>query len=133
MLLLAIVLAAVSPAQQAHDFRVAHEKEILAEFTELLAIPNLASDSVNIGKNANAIAAMFTRRGANVQLLRLEGAPPLVYATLPAPNAKTTIAFYAHYDGQPVDATQWQTPPWQPVLKNEGGDPRMYARSASDD
>ena len=132
MLLLAIVLAAVSPsdaARTARDYRVAHEREILAEFTELLAIPNLASDSANIEKNANAIAAMFTRRGANVQLLRLDGAPPLVYATLPAPNAKTTIAFYAHYDGQPVDATQWQTPPWQPVIR----DGHIYARSASDD
>ena len=128
-----MVLAAISPAQSAHDYRVAHEKEILAEFTELLAIPNLASDRANIAKNADAIAAMFTRRGANVQLLRLEGAPPLVYATLAAPNAKKTIAFYAHYDGQPVDASQWQTPPWQPVLKNDNGDPRIYARSASDD
>jgi len=133
MLLLAIVLAAVSPAQAAHDYRVAHEQEILAEFTGLLAIPNLASDTANIEKNANAIAAMFSRRGANVQLLRLDGAPPLVYATLSAANAKTTMAFYAHYDGQPVDPAQWQTPPWQPVLKNDGGDPRIYARSASDD
>ena len=129
MLLLAIVLAAVSPAQAAHDYRVAHQQEILAEFTQLLAIPNLASDTANIAKNADAIAAMFAKRGANVRLLRLEGEPPLVYATLPAPNAKTTIAFYAHYDGQPVDPAQWQTPPWQPVLKDD----RIYARSASDD
>ena len=136
MLLLASLLLAIAPpdaARIARNYRVHHEREILGEFTGLLAIPNLASDSANIEKNAAAIAEMFTRRGATVRLLRVEGAPPLVFATLPARNAKTTIAFYAHYDGQPVDPSQWSSPPWQPVIKGEGGEARIYARSASDD
>ena len=145
--LAAIPALAISPpdaSRAARDYRTHHEREIVAEFMDLLAIPNLASDTANIEKNANALIAMFTRRGAEARLLRVEGAPPLVYATLPARNAKTTIAFYAHYDGQPVDPAQWKTPPWQPVLRNAGGetaevsahiDPesRIYARSASDD
>ena len=139
MLLLAaalFALPAISPpdaARIARDYRTHHEREIVAEFMELLAIPNLASDTPNIEKNAAAISTMFARRGATVQLLRVEGAPPLVYATLPARNSKTTIAVYAHYDGQPVDPAQWATPPWQPVIKGEGGEARLYARSASDD
>ncbi|HEY6894974.1 MAG TPA: M20/M25/M40 family metallo-hydrolase [Rhodanobacteraceae bacterium] len=135
MLLLAALLAIAPPdaARIARNYRTHHEQEILKEFVELLSIPNVASDTPNIEKNAGAIAAMFARRGATVRLLRVEGAPPVVYATLPARNAKTTIAFYAHYDGQPVDATQWTTPPWQPVVKGEGGEARIYARSASDD
>jgi acetylornithine deacetylase/succinyl-diaminopimelate desuccinylase-like protein len=58
---------------------------------------------------------------------------------------------YAHYDGQPVDTTQWITQPWNPVLRdklhNEGGkiialpttagtvqgEWRLYGRSAGDD
>ena len=139
MLLLAaalFALPAIAPpdaARIARDYRMRHEREIVAEFMELLAIPNLASDTPNIEKNAAAISAMFARRGATVQLLRIEGAPPLVYATMPARNSKTTIAFYAHYDGQPVDPAQWAAPPWQPVIKGEGGEARIYARSASDD
>jgi acetylornithine deacetylase/succinyl-diaminopimelate desuccinylase-like protein len=131
-----LTLAAIAPpdaSRIARDYRVRHEREIVSEFMDLLAIPNLASDAPNIEKNATTIAAMFTRRGATVQLLRLDGAPPLVYATLPARNSKTTIAFYAHYDGQPVDPAQWSSPPWQPVMKGEGGEARIYARSASDD
>jgi acetylornithine deacetylase/succinyl-diaminopimelate desuccinylase-like protein len=130
--LIAVPASAIAPpeaARAAREFRMRHEAEILAEFTSLLSIPNLASDSVNIEKNANALVAMFTRRGAEARLLRVEGAPPLVYATLPAKNAKSTIAFYAHYDGQPVDPSQWSTPPWQPVVRES----RIYARSASDD
>lgn len=122
----------LDPAAAAHaarTYRTQHEAEILAEFTELLAIPNLASDRVNIEKNAVAIAEMFKRRGAATKLLRIEGAPPVVIATVGVPKAKSTIAFYAHYDGQPVDPAQWTTPPWQPATR----DGRIYARSASDD
>ena len=145
--LIAFPAGAIAPlevSRAARDYRSRHEREIVAELMELLALPNLASDTTNIEKNANAIVAMLARRGADARLLRIEGAPPLVYATLPARRAKTTIAFYAHYDGQPVDPAQWTTPPWQPVLRNAAGntiepaahiDPesRIYARSSSDD
>ena len=139
MLLLAaslLALPAIAPpdaSRIARNYRTHHEREIVSEFMDLLSIPNLASDMPNIEKNASTIAAMLERRGAQVRLLRLEGLPPLVYATLPSRNAKTTAAFYAHYDGQPVDPAQWATPPWQPVIKGEGGEARIYARSASDD
>jgi acetylornithine deacetylase/succinyl-diaminopimelate desuccinylase-like protein len=126
-------------ARVARDYRVRHEREIIAEFTQLLSIPNLASDTPNIEKNAAALQAMFARRGVDLHLLRIEGAPPLVVGWLPATNAASTIAFYAHYDGQPVDPSQWSNPPFQPLLRNPGGttriDPeaRLYARSSSDD
>ena len=75
---------------------------------------------------------MLSKRQIDSKLLRVEGAPPLVVADLHSPDANAntpTIAFYAHYDGQPVDVSQWSTPPWQPVIKGD----RIYARSASDD
>jgi len=111
------------------DYRIAHEQAILNELTDFLAIPNLASDTANIEKNAVAIQAMFAKRGIEAKLLRVAGAPPLVIAQFPAKKAAKTISFYAHYDGQPVDASQWSTQPWQPVLRGD----RIYARSASDD
>jgi acetylornithine deacetylase/succinyl-diaminopimelate desuccinylase-like protein len=114
---------------QVGEYVAAHRDEILAELTAFLSIPNLASDAPNIEKNAQAIAAMLARRGVEARLLRVEGAPPLVVADVLVPRARKTIAFYAHYDGQPVDASKWATPPWEPVLK----DGRLYARSASDD
>ena len=130
--LIALPALGISPpdaSRAAREYRTRNEQQILAEFMSLLSIPNLASDTANIDKNASTLVAMFTRRGADSKLLRVEGAPPLVYATLPARNAKTTIAFYAHYDGQPVDPAQWTSPPWQPVVRES----RIYARSASDD
>ncbi|MGZ5476287.1 MAG: M20/M25/M40 family metallo-hydrolase, partial [Thermoanaerobaculia bacterium] len=116
-------------SRKARAFRVANEQAILKELVEFLAIPNLASDTPNIEKNAAAIQAMFAKRQVESRLLRVAGAPPLVIADLRAPGATKTIGFYAHYDGQPIDPAQWSSPPWQPVIR----DGRVYARSASDD
>ena len=105
------------------------KKEVIEELTAFLAIPNVASDTPNIERNAAFIVEMFRKRGVEARLLRLDGAPPLVISDVRAPAAKETIAVYSHYDGQPVDASQWVTEPWRPVIKND----RIYARSASDD
>ena len=133
-------------ANQTRAWRSSHDREILAEFAELLSIPNLASDAPNIRLNAEAIRALCEKRGFATRLLSLEGAPPIVVADLAAPNAKRTIAFYAHYDGQPVDASQWKSDPWKPVMRDRDGrdvdwqkteavDPewRLFARAAGDD
>jgi len=110
-----------SVAQQTRAWRTQHERGILQEFSDLLAIPNLASDIPNIERNAAAIRALCEKRSLTTQLLSLEGAPPIVVADLVAPNAKRTIAVYAHYDGQPVDASRWKNDPWRPVMRDRAG------------
>jgi len=133
-------------ARQTRTWRVNHEKEILTEFADLVSIPNLANDAPNIQRNAETIRAMCEKRGLVAKLLTLESAPPVVVADLAAPNAKRTIALYAHYDGQPVDVSQWKSEPWKPVMRDNAGndvdwrgakaiDPewRLFARSSGDD
>ena len=136
----------------AHEYRQSNEGAILTEFAELLSLPNLASDSVNIRRNADHLLGMLGRRGfTNTQLLTVPGGPPAVYGEVAAPGATRTLVLYAHYDGQPLDPAQWTTPPWSPVLRDKdlllGGkvipiptgsgrvDPesRLYGRSAGDD
>ncbi len=51
------------------DYRRTHERQILDEFTRLLAIPNAASDRGNIRRNAQFIIEMMQRRGLNPRLL----------------------------------------------------------------
>ena len=132
-------------------YRGAHEVEILREFTELLAIPNVASDRQNIQRNAEHIVGMLQKRGVAAKLLEAPNASPVIFGELKTPGAKRTIIIYAHYDGQPVDPAQWATPAWTPTIRNEqlekGGEVipfeglhspinpewRIYARAASDD
>src|SRR5262245_5328285 len=81
------------------DYRRAHEREIIEEFTRLLAIPNIASDTPNIRRNAEFIREMMTRRGLKPQLL--EGStpqtPPAVYGEWKVAGATQSIILYAHY------------------------------------
>jgi len=152
----ALASAAAAPLQEVRSFRATHERAILHELVRLLAIPNVArneADKAAIRRNAEAIAAMLKERGLTPQLLEPAGmpdTPPLVYARWSVPGAKRTLVLYAHYDGQPVNPTEWVTPPWTPTLRtgplNEGGrvvaldspgstdaQMRLYARSAGDD
>ncbi len=133
------------------EWQLRNEPAVLRELVRLLEIPNLASDSVSIRRNADTLVAMLTRRGITARRLETQGAPPAVYGELRTAGASRTVVMYAHYDGQPVDAARWATPPWTPTLRdaplerngrviplpNRGGvlgdDARLYARSASDD
>ncbi|HEY3125301.1 MAG TPA: M20/M25/M40 family metallo-hydrolase [Thermoanaerobaculia bacterium] len=133
------------------SYRAAHEAAIVGELAGLLSLPNVASDTPNIEKNAERIVAALRKRGVSTELLRVPGATPVVYGELAVPGATRTAILYAHYDGQPVVASQWAGDPWKPVWRDkaleEGGrevapesvrppinpEWRIYARSASDD
>jgi acetylornithine deacetylase/succinyl-diaminopimelate desuccinylase-like protein len=152
-----IVLVAVpvpsstDPVDAGRHFREVNVSRILHEFVEILAIPNVARDSSNIRKNALWIADRLSRRGVDARVWSLPEAPPVVFGELRAPGVTRTLGIYIHYDGQPVDRSEWRHPPWQPTLYTgpieEGGearpmprpgefvDPesRLYARSAGDD
>jgi acetylornithine deacetylase/succinyl-diaminopimelate desuccinylase-like protein len=158
LFLLTLLLPSISYAQTAQDkvreYRRGNENKIVRDFLSLLAIPNVASDTSNIRKNAEFILEMMKQRGLNPRLLEAQTAnvPPLVYGEWKTPGAARTVILYAHYDGQPTDPQQWTgTLPWQPVFRSAaleaGGkvaslatynEPinsewRIYARSASDD
>lgn len=143
-------------AQEIRDYRMDNEDRIIRELMEFLAIPNVASDTPNIQRNAARLVEMLEARGIETHLLPIAGRGPVVYGKLWAPDAARTVIFYAHYDGQPVDSAAWTDgKPFEPVLRSgaieAGGkripfpgsigthpavyndDWRIYARSASDD
>lgn len=143
-------------AQEVRDYRMANEERIIRELREFLAIPNVASDTPNIQKNAAHLVEMLEARGIETHLLPITGRGPVVFGKLISPEAKRTVIFYAHYDGQPVDPAAWTDgQPFEPALRdaaietggkripfpNNGAqhgaayndDWRIYARSSSDD
>lgn len=136
-------------------YRQAHELPLLTEYMQLLTIPNVAADTANLRQTARFIQGMMARRGIRAQLLpaTTPGVPPAVYGEMRTPGARRTIAFYAHYDGQPVQAAQWAAglSPFEPRLASaplpQGGhllppprageaispDWRLYGRGSADD
>lgn len=154
LLFVSIVTAQVDSVASAREYRFANEHQLLSDFLNFLAIPNVASDTSNIGRNAEFLLGKMTKSGLNPRLLSPadKSVPPVVYGEWTTAGAKQTIIFYAHYDGQPVDPKAWTvTAPFKPTLFDKpvetGGrlipfpssgekiEPewRLYARSASDD
>lgn len=131
------------------------QHNLLNEYIDFLNIPNVYGDSININRNAEFIKQMLVKRGVNTQLLTVDKAKssPVVYGEVITPGATQTIAFYAHYDGQPVNPKQWAQglEPFKPQLTtnrldrdgkfisipavNEAINPewRLYGRGSSDD
>jgi acetylornithine deacetylase/succinyl-diaminopimelate desuccinylase-like protein len=135
-------------AQTVREWRQAHEHRIITDFADLLSIPNVASDTANIRRNAEHIRDLYRARGFDTELLEVAGGPPAVFAQRNSPGADRTLLIYAHYDGQPANGDDWASDPWTPVLRDgpveTGGqvvpmqapfDPewRLFARSAGDD
>ena len=143
-------------AQEVRDYRMDNEDRIIRELSEFLSIPNIASDTANIQKNAAHLVGMLEARGIETHLLPISGRGPVVFGKLITPEAKRTVIFYAHYDGQPVDPAAWTDgKPFEPVLRDAAIEAvgkripfpensaqhravyndnwRLYARSSSDD
>lgn len=159
-LLLSLLVVDIVSAQSSEVLTIrkyTHENagNIISGFTTFLAIPNVAADPAGQQKNAQYIMEVMNKMGIEkVQLLNAAtaGAPPAVYGEVNVSGATKTIIFYAHYDGQPVNPSQWakELEPFQPKLftgaVDKGGTNipfpadgkyddqwRIYARSASDD
>jgi acetylornithine deacetylase/succinyl-diaminopimelate desuccinylase-like protein len=127
-----------------------HQKEILLELFDALSFRAVAAESEAVRRKAQWLRARFEERGFKAELLETSG-NPLVYADLEVQGATRTLLLYMHYDGQPVDPSQWrQSDPFAPVLRagrlEDGArqldlaaqvgfekDWRVYGRSASDD
>jgi acetylornithine deacetylase/succinyl-diaminopimelate desuccinylase-like protein len=141
---------AATPRDLVRTWRKAHEREIVADFSTLLSMPDVATNVPDVEKNAAYIEGLLQARGFTTRLLTAEpGTPPSVYAELKVPGARRTVIFYAHYDGQPIGQKGWLNPPFAPTMRSalpeataidwtsaQGPlDPewRLFARGAGDD
>ena len=145
--------AAAAAGSLAEQITSASQKNF-AEYLDLLSIPNVADQPVDIQRNAAFLEQSFRKRGFKTHLLNNAAQRPLVLAELErAKKNAPTILFYIHFDGQPVTPEQWsQKSPFEPVVKRRGADGtwqevsreklfarpfdpelRVFARSASDD
>jgi acetylornithine deacetylase/succinyl-diaminopimelate desuccinylase-like protein len=139
------------PVDAARSWLEAHGARLLRDYAAFLEIPNSKNDPAQLRINAEWIRDALAARGAEMEVVEIEGAAPLVTGTLRAEGAKRTLGLYAHYDGQPVDPERWTHGPWSPTLytraMEDGGEPRpfpadgeplvgewrLYGRSSSDD
>jgi len=149
-----ITVAQSSDLEKIRSYRERNESAFYNDFISFLKIPNVATDTANIGRNADFLLQLMRTKGIDgVQLLEADdkNVPPAVYGEVKVPGVTKTIIFYAHYDGQPVNPALWAKglDPFHPQLLNGRIDEnasiqtsanfplddewRIYARGASDD
>jgi acetylornithine deacetylase/succinyl-diaminopimelate desuccinylase-like protein len=145
-LIAGLLLAPSADVVKVREWRAKNERAILAELIALVSLPNIASNKADIVKNAELLTAMFEKRGFVVNRWETKGSP-IVFAQRNAANARGTLVFYFHYDGQPTEARDWTIgQPFAPtafkgttrvdVMAGTGPvdpDTRIYARAVADD
>jgi acetylornithine deacetylase/succinyl-diaminopimelate desuccinylase-like protein len=106
--------------QKVNQYRKENEPKIIDEYVKFVAIPNVTRDSSNILRNAAFIKMMMEQRGIKVEFLdgTTPKVNPVVFGEIKVTGAKTTLSFYAHYDGQPVNPAKWTRglQPFEPVF-----------------
>ena len=136
--------ASVRAAVTTHNKAAAGQ--MLREFREFLALPNVSANQSDMLANARWIEAYVAKRGFSVETVTAGRAPYVIAQRLIGEDAPTVL-IYAHFDGQPVAPENWASPPFTPTLKDGDTvldwedslagpvDPewRVYARSAGDD
>jgi acetylornithine deacetylase/succinyl-diaminopimelate desuccinylase-like protein len=121
--------ATAAPAELA-----AFDREIAArldgwvdELVAYLAIASEGGDTAGLRAAAEWTAGRLRRAGATVEVLEIEGVPPLVVGELG--KGPRTINAVQHYDVQPAEPLDlWTTPPYEPAVR----DRRVWARGATD-
>ena len=122
----------------AREYATPRHAELLKGFQEFVSIPNVAADPAGLKRNADFLVAQLLQRGVATQLLTAPGlpaaTPPVVYGEIRTPGATHTFVFYAHYDGQPVTASEWTNgAPFNPEVKTVDAEQRVYGRGTGDD
>ncbi len=97
------------------------------ELVEYLAIPSEGGDVAALRAAADWTADRLRRAGCEVEILEVDGAPPLVVGEIG--DGPRTLTGVQHYDVQPaVPLELWTTPPYEPDIR----DGRVWGRGATD-
>jgi acetylornithine deacetylase/succinyl-diaminopimelate desuccinylase-like protein len=109
----------------------------LLELIEFARIPSISTDPAfrdDLIRASRWVAARLERAGVpQVEILEMPGHPVVFGEWITDANAPTVLV-YGHYDVQPPDPLEkWTSPPFDPEVRIEHGEQRLFARGVSDD
>lgn len=110
-------MAHTTDLEAVRAYREQHAAEIVRELAAFVSVPNNMNNVADIERNAQTLKGMLERRGISAEIWPTPTGRPFVYGELATPGAQTTVLFYGHYDGVPVEPAQWHSDPYQPVLR----------------
>mgnify|MGYP006281043531 FL=1 len=115
------------------QYQEEQKDRFLQELFDLLRIPSISADSKHKGdvlKAAEFVKTKLEEAGVDkTEVVKTEG-HPIVYGEKIIDPKLPTVLVYGHYDVQPPDPYElWDSPPFEPVIKDE----KIYARGSADD
>lgn len=121
----------LSEAKRAFD-------ESVERLAECLRIPSVSTDPAyapEVKRCAEWMAETLRGVGLNAETHATAGHPMVVaHSETPEGYDGPRILYYGHYDVQPPDPLElWESPPFEPVIRDGPGGKRIVARGAVDD
>lgn len=128
----------MSPTSKPIEYLAKNFEAHIDDLKTLVKIPSVSFKGFpekEMIHGAEAVAAILKKRGLqNIQLLKIEGAPPYVYGEWLKAPGKPTVLLYAHYDVQPPGRENlWQSPSFEPTRRNSPQGERLFGRGTADD
>lgn len=110
-----------------------HQARFIEELEQFVCIPSISTDpeaQAGLQQAAEWVADHLRFLGMKKVAIHPTKGQPVVYGeSLEAGPDKPTVLIYGHYDVQPPDPLDlWQTPPFEPVLRDD----YLYGRGTSD-
>jgi len=103
----------------------------LEDFYQFLRFPSVSTDdhyTEKVTECGHWLVEKLTKIGLSAKLCPTPG-HPVVWAHNKQQPGRHTVLIYGHYDVQPPDPVRlWDSPPFEPVLKNG----YVFARGAAD-
>jgi acetylornithine deacetylase/succinyl-diaminopimelate desuccinylase-like protein len=119
--------------QNALTYASEKQPEFVQELVDWLKIPSISTDpnyASEVRRAAEWLEANFQAMGIqHVAIMPTDG-HPIVFAEHIQDENLPTVLVYGHYDVQPPDPLDlWESPPFEPVVKNGN----LVARGSADD
>ena len=122
--------ARMAPDTSLREYIHDNQDSFVREIAKLVSHSSVSAKKQGQEECAEVVKRMIEQAGGRAELLRVEGAPPLVYGEVKSSKSEKTILFYNHYDVQPEEPLElWKSPPFKAEIR----DGRMYGRGVSDD
>lgn len=121
--------------KEPHAFLERHDGAILETLHSLLSQPSISATGEGIDDCAAMVRQACLEYGFDsAEIVETPGQPAVIaHASADTEQAERKVLLYGHYDVQPATASEWDSPPFEPTVR-EGpdGTDRLYARGAGD-
>ena len=110
--------------------------EFFGDLERLVAQPSVSATGEGVEKCASLLESLCLEYGFDsADVVETAGHPAVValaFADHDPANDAPTVLVYGHYDVQPVRPDAWETPPFEPTVREVDGEEMLFGRGTVD-